>query len=113
MKEPVDPGVPPVREANKFAKPAELDGRPSALIAEIDEQIKAKETELLAVNNKRRERVAQVDADARRLREEFDSRSSTKREASDKKREELSAALAALAKEEKAERAQIDQQFEA
>ena len=59
---------------------------------------------MLAVNNKRRDRVAQVDADARRLREEFDHRSSTKREESDRKREELTAALAALATEEKAER---------
>ena len=54
LREPVDPGVPPVREANKHPKPAELDGRPSALIAEIDEQLKAKEAELLTVNNKRR-----------------------------------------------------------
>src|SRR5262249_36243467 len=92
MKEPVDPGVPPVREANKYPKPAELDGRPSALVAEIDAQIKAKEAELLSVNNKRRDRIAQVDADARRLREEFDHRSSTKREESDRKREELTAA---------------------
>jgi len=36
MKEPVDPGVAPVREANKLSKPADLDGRPAALIAEID-----------------------------------------------------------------------------
>ena len=52
-------------------------------------QIKAKEGELAAVNNKRRDRVAQVDADARRVREEYDHRSSTKREKSDSKREEL------------------------
>jgi hypothetical protein len=84
-----------VREANKVPKPSELDGRPSALVAEMDEQIKAKEAELLAVNNKRRDRVAQVDADARRLREEFDRRSTTKREETDRKREELTAALAA------------------
>jgi hypothetical protein len=112
MREPVDPGVPPVREANKFAKPADLDGRPAALIAEIDAQLKAKEAELLAVNNKRRDRIAAVDADARRLREEFDHRSTTKREESDRKREELSAALAALAKDEKTEREQIDKDFE-
>jgi hypothetical protein len=112
MKEPVDPGVPPVREENKLTKPAELDGRPAALIAEIDEQIKAKEAELLAVNNKRRDRVAQVDADARRLRGEFDQRSVNKREESDRKREELSAALAALAKEEKTEHEQLDQEYE-
>jgi hypothetical protein len=91
MKEPLDPGVPPVREANKLPKPDELDGRPSALIAEIDDQLKAKEAELLSVNNKRRDRIAQVDADARRLREEFDHRSSTKREETDRKREEFTA----------------------
>ncbi len=112
MKEPVDPGVAPVREANKISKPADLDGRPAALIAEIDDQIKAKEAELLAVNNKRRERVAQVDADARRLREEFDHRSVTKREESDRKREEFTAALATLAAEEKKEHEQIDQEYE-
>jgi len=112
MKEPVDPGVPPVREVNKLTKPADLDGRPSALIEEIEAQIKAKEAELLAVNNRRRERVASVDADARRLREEFDHRSSAKREEADHKREELSAALATLAKEEKTEREQIDKDFE-
>lgn len=112
MKEPVDPGVAPVREANKLSKPADLDGRPAALIAEIDDQIKAKEAELLAVNNKRRERVAQVDADARRLREEFDHRSVTKREESDRKREEFTAALASLATEEKKEHEQLDQEYE-
>jgi hypothetical protein len=112
MKEPIDPGVPPVREADKVPKPSELDGRPSALIAEIDEQIKAKEAELLAVNNKRRDRIAQVDADARALREEFDHRSVTKREESDRKRDELTAGLATLAKEEKAERDQIDQEYD-
>ena len=89
MREPVDPGVPPERESNTILKPT--------LVAEIDAQIKAKEAELLAVNNKRRDRVAQVDADARRLREEFDRRSSTKREETDRKREELLAAQAALA----------------
>lgn len=105
MKEPVSPGVPPEREVNKILKPT--------LVAELDTQIKAKEAELLAVNNKRRDSVAQVEADARRLREEFDTRSSIKREEADKKRDELSAALATLAKEEKAQREQIDQEFEA
>jgi len=103
LKEPVSPGVPPERESNTVLKPT--------AVADIDAQIKTKEAELLAVNNKRRDRVAQVDADARRLREEFDHRSTTKREESDKKREELTATLAALAKEEKAEREQIDQEF--
>src|SRR5438034_1968494 len=105
MSEPVDPGVPPERESNTILKPT--------LVAEIEEQIKAKEAELVAVNNKRRESVAQVDADARRLREQFDNRSTTKREESDRKREDLSAAMAALAKEEKAERELIDQEFAA
>src|SRR6266571_570892 len=105
MSEPVDPGVPPERESNTILKPT--------LVAEIEEQIKAKEAELVAVNNKRRERVAQVDTDARRLREEFDHRSTTKREESDGKREDLSAAMAVLAKEEKAERELIDQEFAA
>jgi hypothetical protein len=101
MKEPVDPGVPPEREANVILKPTS--------IVEIDAQIKAKEAELAAVNNKRRERVAQVDADARRLREEFDHRSTTKREEADHKREELSTAQAALGMELKSEQKQIDQ----
>ena len=103
MREPVSPGVPPEREANTVLKPT--------AVADIDAQIKTKEDELLAVNNKRRERVAQVDADAHRLREEFDHRSTTKREESDRKRDEYSAGLAALAKEEKAQREQIDQEF--
>ncbi len=97
---PVNPGVPPEREVNKILKPA--------LIAEIDAQIKAKEAELLAVNNKRRERLAQVDEDARKVREEFDRRSGTKREEADRKREELSAAQAAFAKELRAQQNQVD-----
>src|SRR5947207_725280 len=105
MSEPVDPGVPPEREVNKILKPT--------LVAELEEQIKAKEAELVAINNKRRELVAQVDTDARRLREEFDHRSTTKREESDSKREGLTAAMAALAKEEKAEGELIDQEFAA
>ncbi len=103
MREPVDPGVPPERESNTILKPM--------LVAEIDAQIKIKEDELAAVNNKRRDRVAQVDADARKVREEFDRRSSAKREESDRKREELSTALAALAAEWKAEEKQIDQEL--
>jgi hypothetical protein len=105
MKEPVDPGVAPVRESNTIMKPA--------LIAELDAQIKDKESELLAVNNKRRDRVAQVDADARRIREDFDRRSSTKREETDRKREALLAAHGALAAEWKAEQEQIDQELAA
>jgi len=101
LKEPVDPGVPPVRESNIILKPAE--------IADIDAQISAKEAELAAVNNKRRERVAQVEADARQLREQFDHRSSTKRDEADRKREELSVAQVALAAELKDEHKRIDQ----
>jgi hypothetical protein len=100
LKEPVDPGVPPVRESNIILKPTEL--------AEIDAQISAKEAELAAVNNKRRERVAQMENDARQLREQFDQRSSTKREEADRKRDELSAAETALAMELKAEEKQLD-----
>jgi len=103
MKEPVSPGVPPEREVNSNVKPA--------TIAEMDAEIKAKEAELLAVNNKRRERVAQVDADARRLREDYDRRSSTKREKSDSKREELVAAQAALTAELNTEEKQTDQEL--
>lgn len=105
MREPVDPGVPPARESNTILKPVE--------IAEIDGQIKTKEAELLAVNNKRRDRVAQVDADARRVREEFDRRSGTKREETDRKREALMAALAVSATEWKAEEKQVNEEFQA
>ncbi|MEI6084679.1 MAG: hypothetical protein WCS70_10300 [Verrucomicrobiota bacterium] len=100
MREPVNPGVPPVREANTILKPT--------LVAELDAQINAKEAELVAINNSRRDRVAQVEADARRVREDFDRRSSTKREESDRKREELVAAQTALIAELKAEEKQID-----
>ncbi len=78
-----------MRESNSVLKPP--------LIAEIDEQIKAKEAELLAVNNQRRDRIAQVENDAHRLREEFDQRSTNKREESDRKRDELLASQAAMA----------------
>ncbi|HWY77969.1 MAG TPA: hypothetical protein VN281_20305, partial [Verrucomicrobiae bacterium] len=72
LKEPIDPGVPPVREANTMLK--------STLVADLDTQIKAKEGELLAVNNKRRDRIAQIETDAHQLREEYDHRSVSKRE---------------------------------
>lgn len=105
MREPVDPGVPPERESNKILKPT--------LVSEIEAQIQAREAELTEVNNKRRDRVAQVEADARRLREEFDRRSGVKREESDHKREELLAAMALLVKEEASEAKAMDQEFEA
>ncbi len=105
MSEPVDPGVPPVREVNTILQPVEF--------AELDSQIKAKEAELTAVNNKRRDQVAQIEADAHRLRQEFDSRSITKREESDHKREELSANLAALVAQGAAEAKQINAEFDA
>jgi hypothetical protein len=104
MKEPADPGVPPERESNTVLKPT--------LIAELDAQISAKEAELLTVNNKRRDRVAQVENDAHRLREQFEGRSSSKREETDRKREELLAAQAALAPQFTAEEKQIDQEYE-
>ena len=103
MREPVDPGVPPVRESNIVLKPVE--------IAELDAQIKTKEAELLGVNNKRRDRVAQVDADARRVREEFDRRSGIRRQETDRKREELLAAQAKLAAEWAAQAKEADQEL--
>jgi hypothetical protein len=103
MKEPVAPGVPPEREANTILKPT--------LVAELEAQIQAKEAELVTVNGKRRERVAQVDADAHRLREEFDRRSGTKREETDRKREGLTASQATLATAWAAEEKQIDEEY--
>ena len=100
MKEPVSPGVPPVREENTQLKPTAL--------ADIDTQISAKEAELTAVANKRRDRIAQVEAETHQLREEYDKRSVTKREEADKKRDELAASQVALAAEWKDERKQID-----
>jgi hypothetical protein len=105
MKEPVSPGVPPERETNTSLK--------STVIADLEAQIKAKEAELTAVNARRRDGVAQVGTDARKLRAEFDSRSSTKRAETDKKREELTAAQAALAAQWLAEEKQIEQEFAA
>jgi hypothetical protein len=105
MIEPIDPGVAPVREDNTILKPT--------AVAEIDDQIKAKEAELLAVNNQRRDRVAQVEDNAHRLRQEFDQRSSTKREEADHKRDELLATQATLATQWIAEEKQINQDFEA
>lgn len=103
MKQPIDPGVAPVRESNTILKPTEL--------VAIDNEIAAKEAELINVNNKRRERIAQVEAEAHQLRDEYDHRSVAKRESADKKRDELLAAQTALAAEWKAERQQIDQEL--
>ncbi len=105
LKVPIDPGVPPAREENAILKPVQL--------VEIDGQVKAKEAELTAVNNKRRDQVAQIEADARRLRESFDTRSSTKREEADRKREELSAAQTALVARGAAETKQINDEYDA
>lgn len=97
MSEPVDPGVAPEREVNTILKPT--------LVADLDSQIKAKEAELIDVNNRRRVSVAQVAADAQQIRQDFDRRSQAKREESDKRRAELLAAQeklnAQLATEEK------------
>jgi hypothetical protein len=103
MKEPIDPGVPPVRESNKVLKSADL--------VELDSEIKTKEAELLAINNKRRSAVAQVDADARQLRADFDSRSRVKREEADRKREELLAASATLMTQLAANEKQINEEY--
>jgi hypothetical protein len=105
MREPVSPGVPPEREVNSIVKPVALE--------QIDAEIKTKESELLAVNNKRRDSVAQVEADARRLREEYAKRSSTGREKTDSKREELVAAQAKLTAELNAEEKEADQELAA
>ncbi len=104
MREPVDPGVPPQREANKILKPT--------LVAELEAQIKAKESELAVVNNKRRDSVAQVGSDARKLRDDFARRSGTKREESDRKREDMLATLTQVTKESAAELKQIDKDYE-
>jgi hypothetical protein len=105
MREPVSPGVPPDREVNSILKPT--------AVAEIDAQVKTKEAELLAVNNKRRDSVAQVEADARRLREEYDRRSSTRRDKTDTKREELAAAQTAMLAGLDAEEKVLDQDLAA
>ncbi len=103
MRLPADPGVPPVRETNTILKPVE--------IAELDAQIKAKDVELAELNKKRRERVAQVDADARRLREEFDRRSTTRRAEVDQQREQLLAAHAATLAQLATEEKQLNQEY--
>ncbi|HZV34955.1 MAG TPA: hypothetical protein VFB72_10315 [Verrucomicrobiae bacterium] len=105
MREPVSPGVPPEREANRILKPTP--------ISEFDTQISAAEAELQAVNNKRRDRIAQVEAEAKSIREQFDKRSVSKREEADKKRDELHAAEAALAAEYKNDRKLLDQDLTA
>lgn len=101
MREPVDPGVPPEREVNTILKPT--------LVADLDAQIKAKEAELIEVNNKRRVSVAQVAADAQQIRQDFDRRSVAKREESDKRRTELLAAQEKLNAQLAAEEKELDQ----
>jgi len=101
MREPVDPGEPPVREVNKNLEPT--------LLADLDAQIKAKEAELIDVNNKRRASVAQVAADAKRIRDDFDKRSAAKREEADQKREALLAAQTKLHAELEAEEKELDE----
>jgi hypothetical protein len=105
MTEPVDPGVAPERQTNTLLKPAAL--------AEIEQQIKAREAELQQIHAKRRDRLAQVEADARQVRVEFDQRSSAKRADADRKRDELLAAQAALVTEWKSEKKEIDQELAA
>jgi len=101
MREPVDPGVPPEREANTILKPT--------LVADLDAQIKAKEAELIEVNNRRRVSVAQVAADAQQIRQDFDRRSQAKREEADKRRAELLAAQEKLNAQLAAEEKELDQ----
>src|SRR5581483_9252739 len=104
MRQPVDPGAPPQQEENTILKPASL--------AAMDAQIASKETELSTVNTQRRERLAQVENEAHQLRLEFGSRSTSKREETDRKREALLASQAALATGWASEEKQINQQFE-
>jgi len=104
LHEPVDPGVPPVREANTILKPTGLD--------DLDTQIKAKEAELAAVDTQRRQRVAQVEDEAKHLRDEFDTRSGDRRGDSDRKRDALLAAQAAATAKFAAEETEIDNGFD-
>lgn len=104
LKEPVDPGVPPVREVNTVLKPTRL--------ADIDDQIKSKEAELASVDAQRRQRVAQVEDEAKRMRAEFDARSSDRRSDSDKKRDALLAAQTAANNKFVAEEQEIDNGFD-
>lgn len=101
MREPVSPGVPPEREVNTILKPT--------LVADLDAQIKAKEAELIEVNNRRRVSVAQVAADAQQIRQDFDRRSQAKREESDRRRNELLAAQEKLNAQLAAEEKELDQ----
>ena len=101
MREPVDPGVPPEREVNTILKPT--------LVADLDAQIKAKEAELIDVNNRRRVSVAQVAADAQQIRQDFDRRSQAKREEADRKRTELLAAQEKLNAQLAVEEKELDQ----
>jgi hypothetical protein len=103
MKEPVAPGVPPVRASNTLLK--------SSSLADLDAQIKATEDQLLAADSKRRDRIAQVEADARQLRAQFEGRSGTKRDEADLNRQQLLAAQAALDKQFQTERKQIDDEL--
>lgn len=104
MKKPVDPGVPPQRESNAMLKPDS--------IADLDNQINAKEAELASVDTQRRARVAAVGDSANHLRAEFENRSSTKREESDHKRDQLLAAQTAAETQWTAEEKQIDQDYD-
>ncbi len=105
MKEPVDPGVPPVRASNTLLK--------STVLTELDNEIKAKEDELQSVDATRRERVAQVEEDARQLRQQFQGRSGTRRDQADTDRAALLAAEAKLDTEYQAQRKQVDDELAA
>jgi len=105
LKEPIDPGVAPVREVNTILKPTRL--------ADLDTQIKAKEAELASVDSQRRQRVAQVEDEAKRMRQEFDTRSGDRRSDSDHKRDALLAAQAAANVKFAAEEKEIGDGFDA
>ncbi len=106
MREPVDPGVPPVREDNTILKPAETRRRSTL-------KSKPRKPNCWPSTTSAVQSVAQVEADARQLRERFDTRSSTKREEADRKRDELLASLAALDTNSTAEEKQINQEYAA
>ena len=61
----------------------------------------------------RPERVAQIEDDARKVREQFDNRSTSKREEADKKREDLVAANAKLNEQFAAEEKEINAEYAA
>lgn len=105
MKKPVDPGAPPVRPDNTLLQPTAL--------AAIDQSLKNKQDELTTLNNSRRDRIAQVEGEAHQLREEFDHRSTSRRDEVDRKRDDLLAAEAAQEKQWQTQEKQLDDELAA